>query len=736
VENPEVKSAAEAAHIGSVVLIYGGAAGVLTGIVTRLLSDFADHPASASSCVLCVPFFSIFLALWLMRHFHIGGAQATDEPVPDESGLDEETRRGERGGQRAHTSEAALFNALNCAAGSLRKAPMMAVLFMLVSIRAQRLGRDAPPPEVLHYLKVVVGLFFLELLASAVLGAVGQLDKSASPGEGFFTGPPPLLFVRYMLAISCYFAMLPVANAIVTMSPNPGKPKTPLSASAQAVLVLQAIYFVYQFVQNVCCLVHDVFANSESIEEWRKLRDGMVNAGLSNRVLPAVCILFATVQMHILAIAGPLGAPQGWVQESMFVVVFACGLQALCCMLTPLLIEKSFAVDEDGHPEVDCKPWILVCSLAMLKHTAMLLINAGVVTVCIGNFMLTREKALRDSEHEFDAGRLMRMVIVALLVAVVACFLSSARALGMAIKFAVESVDRAAIGTDIEVHKVGVNLLEGRISVKGLQVLNPGEVMEVDQEQWRSDCLLSVDHMSFDMDIWKLICSFGKQFQITEIQLHGAHVYVEKPSFTGTSNIKLVMDFCNKPVEPTNLQKQLTAWFDTVRHVDEETPNKEVEKPRPKKDEQKNEEDADDVQVLIERVSIHDVGATAIPPHHFGHGFTVQLGDIDYEHLSDKMKHKKGAIKEVVSIILHTLLSTVAANTHTALTRHMMGHRPTLHEDDLPPSRTQQLGATAVAICSGTVGCTAGLQVLRGSSSPSSGASPHSNETSPTMMHR
>mmetsp|Transcript_23030 Transcript_23030/g.78372 ORF Transcript_23030/g.78372 Transcript_23030/m.78372 type:complete len:100 (+) Transcript_23030:287-586(+) len=94
------------------------------------------------------------------------------------------------------------------------------------------------------------------------------------------------------------------------------------------------------------------------------------------------------------------------------------------------------------------------------------------------------------------------------------------------------------------------------------------------------------------------------------------------------------------------------------------------------------------------------------------------------------MKNKKGAIKEVVSIILHTLLSTVAANTHTALTRHMMGHRPTLHEDDLPPSRTQQLGATAVAICSGTVGCTAGLQVLRGSSSPSSGASPHSNEAS------
>mmetsp|Transcript_44048 Transcript_44048/g.139822 ORF Transcript_44048/g.139822 Transcript_44048/m.139822 type:complete len:163 (+) Transcript_44048:223-711(+) len=133
------------------------------------------------------------------------------------------------------------------------------------------------------------------------------------------------------------------------------------------------------------------------------------------------------------------------------------------------------------------------------------------------------------------------MVIVALLVAVVACFLSSARALGMAIKFAVESVDRAAIGTDIEVHKVGVNLLEGRISIKGLQVLNPGEVMEVDQEQWRSDCLLSVDHMSFDVDIWKLIC---------------------------TSNIKLVMDFCNKPVEPTNLQKQLTAWFDTVRHVE------------------------------------------------------------------------------------------------------------------------------------------------------------------------
>jgi len=264
------------------------------------------------------------------------------------------------------------------------------------------------------------------------------------------------------------------------------------------------------------------------------------------------------------------------------------------------------------------------------------------------------------------------------------------------------------------VKSVSVQLLRGKVRIQGLRVCNPCKTLGVDDDfAWRSECILKVDELLFDIDVPRLATSLGQVFDIEEIVLHGAHAYVEKPSLTELSNIRLVVDFIGKG----STGDKTPSPRRSLSRMAEESPKSTSSAGA--KGEQKKKGGGVGPEVRIRKVSIEDLGATAIPPPHFGTGFAVQLGDINFDDLSERMQNKSGAAYDVIAILLNTILSTVAANTHTALARRMMSGGGSMQGDRSPPQsadtgRSWQLGAAAAALC----------RPVNWSGSPASSASP------------
>eukprot|EP00443_Scrippsiella_acuminata_P000652 CAMPEP_0115346758 /NCGR_PEP_ID=MMETSP0270-20121206/94519_1 /TAXON_ID=71861 /ORGANISM="Scrippsiella trochoidea, Strain CCMP3099" /LENGTH=1013 /DNA_ID=CAMNT_0002768637 /DNA_START=67 /DNA_END=3105 /DNA_ORIENTATION=- len=684
-------------QVCSMAAMYGGAAGVLTGTwqTARALGmGTATAPACVSTCVLSVPYFSIFLALWILRHITAPSEDSPSSGSDTQSAQDLQLalkEHGEREKEAAGLSvgERLVQGAL-AASDTMRKAPMVALLFLAVTIRAGHLG--ASPASKIHWVVgatpmplAVAGYLCLEAFCAGVAGAVGEADVDAPRGTHVYTTIAALQAPKLLVAIFVYQQLLPVALSIPFMEPEASTlaaEEVPLSAALRAVLLLEALYFAVHVGQWLAFFAQDLCEL-----DCKRVRNTLLNVGVANRFLPAVCTLFIITEFRVLQLTENMGVVPAWAQECMYVTVFATFVQAICNFLAPLLLETSIEVDEDGKPEYHLQPWFLASVVAMVNHAALLALSIGVLAMSIVHFTITRETAMRDKEEPLDHKRVLRMLIVTLVITLIASLLSSGRALGMAIKFGVESADRLVIGTDIDVKRVYVKPLKGKVRIQGLRVCNPGDTSganESSSTQWRSECILKVDELVLDIDMLKLVTSLGKQFEIEEIVLHGAHAYMEKPSLKGTSNIRLVVDFIGKgsatdESSPSSMSRTFTRAMS--KHASQEMP---------KTTEQGKEEQDSGIEVRIRKVSIEDIGATAIPPPHFGSGFAVQLGDINFEDLSERMKNKSGAVKDVVAIVLNTILSTVAANTHAALAKRMMSGG-----DDDSPTRRGTMAALA-----------------------------------------
>merc|ERR1719161_649371 len=61
-------------------------------------------------------------------------------------------------------------------------------------------------------------------------------------------------------------------------------------------------------------------------------------------------ILFVGTRMPALLITNNKGAPQGWVQDGMYMATWAVLIQFLMCMIVPLATGNPAKTDEDGTP--------------------------------------------------------------------------------------------------------------------------------------------------------------------------------------------------------------------------------------------------------------------------------------------------------------------------------------------------------------------------------------------------
>merc|ERR1712190_422551 len=68
---------------------------------------------------------------------------------------------------------------------------------------------------------------------------------------------------------------------------------------------------------------------------------------------------------------------------------------------------------------------------------------------------------------------LFKGLLITLLILCIALLFSSAKVIGMAVKFAVESCDQALLGVDITIKSAALSLFKGYVSINQLKIHQP-----------------------------------------------------------------------------------------------------------------------------------------------------------------------------------------------------------------------------------------------------------------------
>merc|ERR1719375_2426571 len=108
---------------------------------------------------------------------------------------------------------------------------------------------------------------------------------------------------------------------------------------------------------------------------------------------PMLAILFVGARMRALRITDNKGAPQGWVQDGMYMATWALLVQFLFGLLVPLCTGTPTPCDEDGTPKYEpAHPFALYTVLA-LKWLTYIFLYGGTIAVIVAVYTMTPETA-------------------------------------------------------------------------------------------------------------------------------------------------------------------------------------------------------------------------------------------------------------------------------------------------------------------------------------------------------
>jgi len=243
--------------------------------------------------------------------------------------------------------------------------------------------------------------------------------------------------------------------------------------------------------------------------------------------------------MQALQITQQMGAPPGWVQDSMYICLFATCLQAFCCLLMPIFIGGACKVDEDGNPDYDMKPMVGAYAVTVVKYVAMLSLYGGLGLIISSIFLMDRESCMGWRENRFitSYSDLFEALFLVALLFFVALLFSSAKVIGMAVKMAIEAADETFLGVNIEIQNAALNLCRGYVKVEKMKVCQPefetiwkrdekgvvtGTKVEPEVKlNWKEDYIFKVKTLLVKVNLWRLITSLGKEFELENLTLTG-----------------------------------------------------------------------------------------------------------------------------------------------------------------------------------------------------------------------
>lgn len=611
----------------SILCLYCGVVGVLVGIITFPAQATKMSAAVRCTVALCGLYFGVHLLVWVLR------TQAELRMPPD---------RGTRATKRAAIA----------ASECVKKAPMFAVIFLAARMRALQLDPPfgMPPPWAQMCFFTITGALTCEVVLTAIAALFSTGEES---GEEAPSGSQSCLFwLRSLVEFAAYAMQLPIIQAMREMKDTNGGTH-PLSTTTKAILQLGALFF------GVCVLqmLVSVFQRA-SAQSWAKSRKTLEGAALSVGICPQLAVLFLATRMRALQITNQQGDPPDWAQRAMLISVFAMVVQLLSVLALPLFTGSATEVDEDGLPQYDMQPMVAAYSVSVVKYVALICLYGGVLAVCAAVFAMTPENCKRVDHTAVRSDYVYLKGLVGMLaILMIAMILSSAKVVGLAIKFGIESVDRVILGTDITVGKVALDICKGAVSVADVVIENP---KARNGHEWLSPYLLKIDRILFDLNTLKAIKSLGKDIHVEAIKLEGLDCCFELPKFGEASNVSIIVEHLEgltgkkKPddaaASPASGSQGGAAGATGGKGKEE----KDAEQKKPAAS------DAKGPEVAVEEVSICDIGAGAYVA---GMLLRFELDDIKFEDFSKKFMEKKGAVVgDIIKVIVKTFLKTILAN--------------------------------------------------------------------------
>merc|ERR1719316_1661291 len=191
-----------------------------------------------------------------------------------------------------------------------------------------------------------------------------------------------------------------VVCSVFTIEHPDGKELTPpLSPTMQCVLNLVFQYFIIYLLLWIYYTVEDLSGLDMSILAAAK--DAIESAKATVQFAPMLAVLFVGTRMRALQITQNKGAPQGWVQDGMYLASWAVLIQFLMCLLMPLFTGRKFTPDTlDGaqkttDDDINAMPGgkIGAYTVTALRYAALLALLGGTAAVITGVILMTPETA-------------------------------------------------------------------------------------------------------------------------------------------------------------------------------------------------------------------------------------------------------------------------------------------------------------------------------------------------------
>jgi len=293
-------------------------------------------------------------------------------------------------------------NAMSTATNAMNFAPMLAVLFLGARMRALQMDPVHGHPQ-----RWAQNCFFMctyavlaQTLVSIAVPLVlqGEAKKGKTEGDMEYTVENPalgtaLIVARYIIMLCIYIGFSCVVYSVLTIEHPKGPQYTPpISVTMQCVINLTFQFFFVYLGIWACVTLKEL-----TQVEWRLVTQTMESMKATTMFCPMLSILFVGTRMRALQITQNRGAPQGWVQDGMYMATWALLIQFLMCAIIPCCTGSPAEINEDGNAVMEKKDgpahkvafWIVTA----IKWIGFIFLYGGIITVIVGVYQMTPETA-------------------------------------------------------------------------------------------------------------------------------------------------------------------------------------------------------------------------------------------------------------------------------------------------------------------------------------------------------
>merc|ERR1719453_797817 len=285
------------------------------------------------------------------------------------------------------------------AANAMNFAPMLSVLFIGARMRALQMDPVNGAPQKwaqnCFYMCTYATLaqVLISIAVTLVLSGTSEVNKKVEGDMVFKVENKTLGIVlsvaRYLIMFCIYIGFTCVIYSVFTIQHPKGDQYTPpISVTMQCVINL-----TFQFFFVYIGIWVGISVKEFTKFEWPLLMNTIESMIGTVAYCPMLAILFVGTRMRALLITNNKGAPQGWVQDGMYMATWAVLIQFLMCMVVPLATGSPAKTDDDGTPIYEPTNPILTYIALALKWVTYIFLYGGVIAVITGVYTMTPENA-------------------------------------------------------------------------------------------------------------------------------------------------------------------------------------------------------------------------------------------------------------------------------------------------------------------------------------------------------